>query len=293
MGFLGHSYWVSPRGWVPGAIYCSGKGTHREVVPLGHCPDNDTNSLPSQVYSLAHAWELTNFSMWFRPDTRCLKSNLTLPLPSSGPWYVLHWTALLELGVRYWRNVSCIIWSFCPVVQCGLKVPESDRQICMFWLAGTEGFLLYENYIRFFYKNYFLLFVLPAVRDPDRSLSIEKSVIKTFFMNYKLERRMQEEIRRHTVMTFLLSVLPDSCQSDLIWVTNGQHCFVLTRLQLGTVLHLVAFPDMNKCPTSMTPCPCDGVSIQSMQHYLILWFSCRFEETLLKTNFSHTKYQGF
>lgn len=79
---------------------------------------------------------------------------------------------------------------------------------------------------------------------------------------------MKEESRKQSVMTFI-ERFASWCQSYLIWVTNGQHRFVLTRVQLGTAHHLVAFPNMNKYPTSVTPCPCDGVLTQSTQHVIL------------------------
>lgn len=48
-----------------------------------------------------------------------------------------------------------------------------------------------------------LLSDLPVLRDPESSLANKKSVIKASFMNYILERRMKEESRKQSVMTFI------------------------------------------------------------------------------------------
>lgn len=122
------------------------------------------------------------------------------------------------------------------------------------------------NYIIRTFSDVFNL----TVRDnPFCVLDIPKSELKHEFLRVSMGKR------NAAIAQFSTHVFYDRYTKEemglsgyLKLVTIRSHQYVLTRLRMGIVHLLVAYPVMKTYTTA--PCPCDGTTKQSTEHFLLL-----------------------
>lgn len=153
-----------------------------------------------------------------------------------------------------------------------------DKSLCIPWL----------KYIIDLYSD---LFKLPIHDNPGQVINLSKLEIKDTFMAHKRELRMREVGKQTTFIFYQTIDIRIGFQDYLSTVTRSSHHFVLIRLRLGIVHHLVSFPITRMHPTTL--CPCDELSKQSTMHFMLFcnfysYFRRFYLKPLLKKHIART-----